>query len=170
MIHVIPFVLTFAGCLIFSLIFGGKPERASALALLSALILTIFAILLRSGVGFGTLAHNLALIDCLLLLCLTGIALRANRLWTIVLAGLQLSLVLVHASKALYPALPAASYGIFAQFWAWPMIVTLAVGTRNHRERVRRFGHERDWKPLWPHSVQANSSATSNGSLVTTRS
>ena len=156
MIRIIVFELSFIACLVYVMCCGGKPERASVAALACANIFSIAAIyLLPRAAGFGTLAEALAVVDLLLLLGLTWIALIANRFWTIVLAGLQLSLVLVHASKALYPALPAASYGIFAQFWAWPMIVAVAIGTRNHRKRTRKLGKEADWKPLWPHSVQA---------------
>ena len=159
MIHIIAFQLSFIACLIYALRFGGKPERVSVTALASANILSIIAIrLLPRASGFGTLAQALAAVDFFLLLGLVSIALRANRLWTIVLSGLQLSLVLIHISKAVYPALPAASYGIFAQFWAWPMIVAVAIGTKNHRKRTMELGEELDWKPLWPHSSQARSS------------
>lgn len=165
MIHVVAFNISFVLCLAYSLAFGGKPERLTMFALAAADLFTISAInFLPRAAGFGTLAQALAIIDLLLLLSLTAIALRANRLWTIVLAGLQLSLVLVHASKALYPSLPAASYGIFAQFWAWPMIITSAIGTRNHRRRMEEFGEERDWKPLWPPSVHVRSSTSLSAS------
>lgn len=159
MIRIIAFELSFIACLVYAMRCGGKPERAAVIVLACANVTSIFAIyFLPRSAGFGTLAEALALVDFLLLLSLIWIALRANRLWTIVLAGLQLSLVLIHLSKALYSALPAASYGIFAQFWAWPMIVAVAIGTRNHRKRTMEFGDEYDWKPPWPHSLQAGSS------------
>jgi hypothetical protein len=158
MIHIIVFELSFAACLAYALTYGGRPERTSVTALAAANLLSIAAInSLPRAAGFGSLAEALALVDFLLLVCLVWIALVANRLWTIALAGLQLSLILVHVSKALYPALPAASYGIFAQFWAWPMIGAAAIGTRNHRKRIRELGEERDWKPLWPRLVPAGS-------------
>ena len=159
MIRIIVFELSFIACLIYAMRCGGKPERASAAALACANIVSIAAIYLPSrAAGFGSFAEPLAVIDFLLLLGLVWISLRANRLWTIVLSGLQLSLVLIHVSKALYPALPAASYGIFAQFWAWPMILAVAIGTRNHRRRTMASGDESDWKPLWPHTMPARSS------------
>lgn len=160
MIRIVVFEMSFIACLVYALRCGGKPERASVTVLACANILSIVVIYaFPRAAGFGTLAEALAVIDFLLLIGLTWIALRANRLWTIVLAGLQLSLILIHISKAMYPALPAASYGIFAQFWAWPMIVVVAIGTRRHAARTRQFGEESDWKPLWPHSLQAGSSS-----------
>lgn len=155
MIHVVLFNILFGCCLIYGLKYGGGPERAVVLAEAAALFLTITAIhFLPQAADFTGLANALALIDLGLLAAFAAIALRANRLWTIVLAGLQLSTVLVHVSKALVPALPAASYAIFEQFWAWPVLLTTAIGTQRHRARVRKYGDEQDWKPLWPYSVQ----------------
>jgi len=156
MIHVILFNLALACCLFYSFGSGGGPEKAAMLAQVAAALFTIIAILLLPrSVTFTRVADGLVLIDVGLLVALTWLALRANRLWTIVLAGLQLSTMIVHLSKAVFPALPAASYGIFAQFWAWPMLATTAVGIHCHRLRTRRLGEEPDWKPLWPHSVRA---------------
>lgn len=158
MIHVVAFNLFLAICLIYSLQCGGAPEKAAMLSQVAAAALTITAIFaLPRSANFDSFALALGVVDLGLLVALTGIAMRANRLWTIVLAGLQLSTMVVHLSKVLFPALPAASYGIFAQFWAWPMLLTTAIGTHRHRMRVRRFGAERDWKPLWPHSLQIGS-------------
>lgn len=157
MLHIVAFNVALAGCLVLSIKAGGGPEKLAMLSQVFAGILTaISAHFLPHVVGFATLAGAVAAIDATLLVVLTSIALKANRLWTIVLAGLQFSTVLVHLSKAAYPALPAASYGIFAQFWAWPMLLATALGTWRHRTRVRKEGDERDWKPLWPHSYQKN--------------
>lgn len=158
MIHIAAFLISIACCLTYSLKFGGSPEKAASLSLVAATFLTFLAIMFVPRLArFHGLAPAVVVIDAALLLALTGIALLANRLWTIVLAGLQLSTVIVHLSKALYPALPTASYGIFAQFWAWPMLLTAASGTYRHRLRIRQFGEERDWRPLWLPSVQPGS-------------
>jgi len=156
MIHIILFNFVLLSCLFYSLKCGGRPEKAAMISQVAAAVLTIIAIrILPRSVAFTGVAHGLVVIDIGLLLALTWLALRANRLWTIVLAGLQLSTMIVHLSKAVFPALPAASYGIFAQFWAWPMLLTTAVGIHCHALRTARFGEEPDWKPLWPPSVRA---------------
>lgn len=158
MLHIIAFNLAFVTCLAYASWRGGAPERLAMVAQALANVFTILAIhFLPRASGFHSLAHALAAIDVVLLVALTALALRANRLWPIVLAGLQLTTVFVHLSKAVFPDFPAASYGIFAQFWAWPMLLATAWGTRNHRSRERMNGEERDWKPLWPHSVPASS-------------
>lgn len=158
MVHIIAFSAFFAFCLLFSWRYGGAPERVAMLAQATAAVLTIAAIFFVPHLAsFRKLAAALFVIDVGLCITLTIIALRANRLWTIVLAGLQLSTVIAHLSKALFPALPAASYGIFAQFWAWPMLVTTLIGALQHRARLRKSGCEPNWRPLWLHSVQSGS-------------
>lgn len=160
MTHVMAFCALFAFCLIYSLAKGGNPEKAAMLLQGAAIVLAIGAIrFFPSTASFHGFAAGIMAIDTVLFFSLAALALRANRLWTIVLAGLQLSTVLIHVSKALFPALPAASYGIFAQFWAWPMLITSAVGTFQHAARIRRLGQEQDWKPLWPHLVRTGSTA-----------
>lgn len=155
MIHVIAFNGVLILCLFYALRCGGAPERAAMLSQATAAFSTIAAIRwLPHSANFASLAEAITVIDGTLLLTLTWLALRSNRLWTIVLAGLQLSTVIVHVSKAAFPALPAASYGIFAQFWAWPMLLTTALGTYLHRMRALKAGGELDWKPLWPQSVR----------------
>lgn len=156
MIHIIAFNLFFACCLIYCLRVGGGPERAAILSQAIAVLLTIIIFFFSPMVTRWNGRSALVLVDIALLVSLTLVALKANRYWTIILAGLQLSTVLVHLSKALVPALPAASYAIFAQFWAWPMLVTTLAGAWKHRLRLKTYGHERDWRPLWPHLAQTD--------------
>ena len=111
-----------------------------------ALILTLSMRFVYVSGDFASLKFWWAIADGLLLVSLTLIALRANRLWPIVLAGLQLSASFVHLTKALYPDLPASGYAVFLQMWAWPMLAVTAWGTRQHQRRIRCFGSEPDWK------------------------
>ena len=150
MIHMFAFAAAFLACTVFVFFVGGKPERAAMLVQLLALLLSLSAISFRAIPGRG-LPIGLALVDLGLALALCILALRANRIWPIVLAGMQIATLFAHLAKLLSFPLPAAGYVIFVQFWAWPMLIVTAVGTYRHRSRARRFGEEPDWKPLWPH-------------------
>ena len=154
MLHIVGFNVALLSCFAYCLAFGGAPERVSVIALLIANLVTILAAISPSLSGFDTLASAVALVDFVLLFVLTAIALKANRLWTIALAGLQFATVLIHVVKVIDPSLPATSYAVFAQFWGWPMVILTAIGTKNHRARVNRASVVQDWKPLWPHSVE----------------
>jgi hypothetical protein len=150
MIHVLAFTATLLLCLAYVLTAGGKPERVAILAQLAAFLLTVI-ILSFHWTPFEHFPLGLALIDVALALVLSALALKANRLWPIMLAGMQVATVFAHLAKALSFPLPPAGYGIFVQFWGWPMLIVTGIGAYGHRKRTRRLGHEPDWKPLWPH-------------------
>jgi hypothetical protein len=158
MIHRLAFAGTFLVCLTYVFIVGGRPERVAMTAQLGALLLSMFAMSFRWAPIHG-LPTDLALVDVLLAVTLTAIALRANRLWPIVLAGMQIATVLAHLGRALGFPMPNAGYAIFIQLWAWPMLIVTMVGAYKHYARIRRLGLEPDWKPLWPNSMQASSHA-----------
>lgn len=155
MIHVIAFAATFLVCLIYVYSAGGGPERLAILAQLVAFLLSIVAISFR-WMRFEGLPLGLVMIDVALAVALTFLSLKANRLWPIVLAGMQVATLFAHLAKILSFPLPAAGYAIFVQFWGWPMLIVTALGTYNHRARIEKYGPERDWKPLWPNSARAS--------------
>jgi hypothetical protein len=150
MIHVLAFTATLLACLTYVLTAGGKPERIAILAQFLAFLLTV-AVLSFHWTPFLHLPLGLALVDVALSIILTVLALKANRLWPIALAGMQLATVFAHLAKALGFPLPAAGYGIFVQLWGWPMLIVTWLGAFKHRLRTRKDGEEPDWKPLWPH-------------------
>ena len=150
MIHVLAFTATLLACLGYSLNAGGKPERVAILAQVTAFLFTVIVLSFR-WTAFEHFPLGLAFIDVILAAALTLLALKANRLWPIILAGMQVATVFAHVAKALSFPLPAAGYAIFVQFWGWPMLIVTGLGTYKHRARTRRSGDEPDWKPLWPH-------------------
>lgn len=152
MIHQLAFAAVFATCLAYVTFRGGRPERAAILAQLTALLLSLFAISFRSISGHR-LPVGLALVDVLLAISLGALALKANRLWPILLAGMQVATIFAHLAKLLSFPLPPAGYVIFVQFWSWPMLAVTMFGTQRHHSRVKKFGAEQDWKPLWPRST-----------------
>lgn len=156
MIHELAFATAFFACILYVSLVGGKPERTAIVAQLAAFLLSMIAISFHS-IPARQLPVGLALVDVFLAFVLTGLALRANRLWPIVLAGMQVATVFAHFARLLAFPLPPAGYVIFIQLWAWPMLIVTAIGARNHRLRVERFGIEQDWKPLWPHLVRTSS-------------
>ncbi|MCP3730360.1 hypothetical protein M9978_07950 [Sphingomonas sp. MG17] len=123
---------------------GGAPERFVAGSFLTAWVLSI-ALSPAKDVRFQTVEVGILAIDLTLLVVLTGVALRANRRWTIVTAGLQLVIVMAHLAKAADPRLIQAAYAYITESWPILQITVLAVGTELYRCRRRCEGSVRSW-------------------------
>lgn len=156
MIHVIAFAVTFLLCTVYVISVGGMPERLAMLAQFVAFLFSLFAISFR-WIRWAGMPAALMIADLGLAITLTAIALKANRRWPILLAGMQVATVFAHLAKVLSVPLPAVGYAVFVQFWGWPMLFVTAAGAYNHHRRLGRIGQERDWKPLWPESPQVTS-------------
>jgi hypothetical protein len=147
-IHVAAFHAAFFACAFYVWRAGGWPEKLAALAQAAALCITVLSGFGSVSGGFTRLVDWWALADSLLAAILILIALRANRLWPILLAGLQVSATFAHLTKAVFEQMPPTGYAIFVQMWSWPMLAVTTWGTRNHQRRLRKFGSEADWKSI----------------------
>jgi hypothetical protein len=112
---------------------GGSDERivaAACLAGTAATLLVISPLRLRySGVEEG-----LFLVDLAVLVGFVAVALRSKRFWPLWVAGLQLTTSLGHILKGVDQDLLPRAYGAALQFWSYPILLILAVGTfRAHR-------------------------------------
>ena len=156
MIHFLAFTAAFLACFIYAFAAGGRPERLAMLAQLTAFVVGVLVISFQwtRWIGFPV---GVALTDVGLALALIALALKANRMWPIVLAGMQVATVFAHMAKLLSFPLPTAGYAVFVQLWGWPMLFVTMIGIYKHRQRTRSFGKEKDWKPLWPHSIPTES-------------
>ncbi|WP_294124138.1 hypothetical protein [Sphingomonas sp.] len=116
---------------------GGGDERivaATCLAGTAATLLVISPLRQRySGVEEG-----LMLVDLAVLAGFITVALRSSRFWPLWVAGLQLTTSLGHILKGIDQDLLPRAYGAALQFWSYPILVILAVGTFRTHRRMRR--------------------------------
>jgi hypothetical protein len=86
---------------------GGRPERIVALASLAAYLISPYAQRLSGGrwplLGVG-------LVDVSLCALLVALALRYDRVWLLVAAGVELATVMAHLGMILDPTLMARGY------------------------------------------------------------
>ena len=69
----------------------------------------------------------------------TWVALRSERFWPLWVAGLQLTAIFGHVLKAIDVDLFSRAYAAALVFWAYPMLLILALGTwRGRRRRANR--------------------------------
>jgi hypothetical protein len=128
----------------FALIRGGAPERLVALTFLAgATASTLISI--RFHFPPDGFQPAIFCVDMLMLVCIGGVMLKANRYWPIAVAALQFLSVLGHLIKLLDPNMVTVLYWIANTFWAVPQIVILGVGTIRHVHRARRPEGDPAW-------------------------
>ena len=112
---------------------GQRDERVVAVACLIASIATPLVVApLRSS--FANVELGILLVDLATLSAFVFIALQSSRFWPLWVAGLQLTTSMAHLLKAIELDLMPQAYSAAARFWAYPILIILAVGTwRGHR-------------------------------------
>lgn len=103
--------------------------------------------LFRIPGNFATVPMRLLAIDVVGALLFIVIAIRANRLWTIPFAACQLLTALAHVARLTEPGIIPKGYMFLTVIWSWPMVLLLAWGTYQNRERQKIGKVLPDWKP-----------------------
>ena len=147
MTHILVFNLVLFGACLYALAAGGAPERWTAAVFLGGALMT-FLLPFQPNVSYHTVHLRILAVDCLVLLGLVGIALRADRFWPLYVSALHLLTIAIHGVKALDPTLVPWMYAGASAKIAYPMLVLLALGVIRHRHRLALFGSDRDWSPL----------------------
>lgn len=129
---------------------GGVSERLAAAMLLGAAVATV---LVRSNASqrYSSVEVGVLVVDGLLLAGLVVVALRSGRGWSITLAALQTVTLLGHLGKRLDPELWRLGYAIMVTAPAYPGLLALAIGTRQHHRATRT----RSSAPTSAHSSRA---------------
>lgn len=138
------FLAILALCLGYAALRGGAPERLCAAIFAMAYILSIIA---QSGpaVRFQGVEVGVLAVDVAVLLALLALAIRADRLWTLWVAALQIIGTAGHAVKLADPEVLRSGYAIALALWAYPQLLLLLLGTWNHRRRLARSGADPSW-------------------------
>jgi len=123
---------------------GGAPERAVGVAMLTAYIATLFSHS-EFAIRFTQVETGVLSIDIALMALLMAVALKADRGWPMLVAGLHLTTVGAHAVRLIEPSMIEVTYAVMLSMWSYPMVLALAVGTWRHRTRLRAIGYDRDW-------------------------
>ena len=91
---------------------------------------------LRSST-YSSVEMNVLLIDILALAGFTYAALISDRFWPLWVSGLQLTSSMGHLFKAIDTHLLPLAYAAALRFWAWPILIVLAIGTWRGRRRSK---------------------------------
>lgn len=115
-----------------ALVWGGKPERATALACLAAVVLTHLA---KTHGDFVEFQSGILLVDTTLSLCFVAIALIADRFWPIPMSALQFITVGGHFLRLLSKDLSPLIYETMVTAPYYPIMALLGWATLRDWQR-----------------------------------
>ena len=124
---------------IYALWRGGTDERIVAATCIAGTAATMLAISPLAQ-RYEGVEEGLLLVDLAVLGGFVAVALRSRRFWPLWVAGLQLTTSLGHLLKGVDQDLLPQAYGAALQFWSYPILIILAVGTYRARHRLVREG------------------------------
>lgn len=130
------FRILLALVVLYALMRGSRDERHVALICLFGAAVTTLA-LSPLAERFKGVETPVFIIDVAVFLGFLAVALRSNRFWPLWVAGLQLTTIMGHAMKEVDSSLLPRAYAAALNFWAYPIIAILAIGTWRHQRSTR---------------------------------
>jgi hypothetical protein len=83
-----------------------------------------------------------------------AVALRANRIYPLWMAGFQIIAVFAHFARGLSDAVSPLAYIVLTVGPSYFQIIILGFGIWFHHRRVKRHGSYRSWRTSSPHSPE----------------
>ena len=128
--------ILFAVCL-YAWLRGGIDERIVATTCLAGTAATLLVVSPLHQ-RYSGVEEGLVLVDLAVLSGFVAVALRSKRFWPLWVAGLQLTTSLGHILKGVDQDLLPRAYGAALQFWSYPILIILVVGTFRANRRLRQ--------------------------------
>ena len=123
---------------LYAFVRGRRDERQVGVIFVLGVIATEI-VLPPPRLRFEGVETHLMLVDIVVFLGFTFVALRSERFWPLWIAGLQLTAVFGHVLKAVDVTLFSRAYAAALVVWAYPMLLILAIGTwRGHHRAMHR--------------------------------
>jgi hypothetical protein len=113
---------------------GGWPERTGAAIMVLGSILSVVAAT-SFYPGWRSPEAGIFIVDLLVLAAFGNLALYSDRFWPIWVTSFHLIAVIIHVATLADRSVAALAYANAQEFWAYPMLVGLAIGTWNHKHR-----------------------------------
>lgn len=143
-------VIVFAGLFTLALcaeLYAGKPEKIVARFMLAELVADLIKQVLVGSATFRSMNGFLFTAELVLLATFVFVALKANRVWPLIVAGLQLLICLTHVARLFSsPSSNAQFYWALTSLPSFLICLIVALAIFVHRRRIRRFGPVPDWR------------------------
>ena len=142
------FVALLAAVCVYSWWAGGAPEKIGAAIFAAGSALT-HVMVAAPPLRFRSVEHGILVVDVATFLLFLALAICARRFWTLWVTGLLGVAIVGHLAKLLSPEVIPWAYHVVLAIWSYPILAILAIGTWQHRRRVKRFGADRSWSSFW---------------------
>lgn len=148
-----------------ALAWGGGPERAVAFTWLIVFEIGLRILSPLLGLRFQLMSVDLWLISFEMVagLMLIGIALHANRNYTLWIAAMQVWAMTAHLARSMVESISPVAYAMMIAVPGWLQLFLLAIGLARHKMRERKFGEYRDWRIVSPNTALAGGFAPKSG-------
>lgn len=137
------FIALLFACCLYAFVAGGAPERLGAAAYALACLASHLAFS-ATPLKFHSVETGVFVIDVLVFAAFIVLALHANRFWPIWVSALLGLGVLSHPARWAGPDAVPWAYQVIMSIWSYPILAIIAIGTFNHRRRVRA-GPDPSW-------------------------
>jgi hypothetical protein len=123
---------------LYALFRGSRDERQVAVICLLGAVAT-HLVISPLAARFESVEAPVLFVDLAVFAGFLLVALRSDRFWPLWVAGLQLTAIIGHLLKGMHSDLLPRAYGAALVFWAYPIVLILAVGTWRSGRRRRRL-------------------------------
>ena len=134
-LRILYIVVMVASCL-FAIKHGGRAERYGVAIVIVASFLTL-VVEQPTFFDWRYARGGLLAVDVGVLIAIFTLAQRSDRFWPIWATAFHLIAVTTHLVIAWQPHLVLQAYAIAQGFWAYPVMVSMAIGAESHRRRER---------------------------------
>ena len=118
-------------CCLYAFIVGGRPERLGGLLTVAASVVS--GLVWYRPLEWRAVHWNMFTVDLITFALAAWLALRSDRHWPMWFAGFCLVGVMTHLAVAALPNFKSLAYSLSQGFWAYPAMLSLALGTWQHR-------------------------------------
>lgn len=131
------FLAWFVGTVFYAVLRGGWSERAAAIIVSAASILSVAAAG-TSRPDWHGVPPGIIFVDLQTLAAFFLLALVSGRLWTAWAAGFQIPIVIIDCWPLFMDGVAPRVLSNSEIFWAYPTFITIILGTRSHQRMMRQ--------------------------------